>query len=189
MQRREFITFLGASTFAWPLAARAQQPAKMKRIAIVSPATKIGDMGVNGSRAYRVFFEELSRLGYDEGRNLVVERYSGEGRTERYADLAREVVNTHPDLIYSQTTRLALNFKAATTTIPIVTTTADPIAGGHVSSLARPGGNITGVSVDAGIEVMGKRLALLLEATSKLSNARFLVSQLGWERVSGAAVR
>jgi putative ABC transport system substrate-binding protein len=189
MQRREFITLLGASTFAWPLAARAQQPAKMKRIAIVAPATKIGDMGVNGNRYYRMFFEELSRLGYVEGQNLVVERYSGEGRTEHYADLAREVVNTHPDLIFSQSLRLALNFKAATTTIPIVTVTADPIAGGLVSSLARPGGNITGVSVDAGIEVMGKRLALLLEATSKLSNARFLVSQLNWERVLGAAVR
>jgi putative ABC transport system substrate-binding protein len=146
-------------------------------------------MGVNGSRHYRLFFEELSRLGYIEGQNLVVERYSGEGRTEHYADLAREVVNTHPDLIFQQSTRLALNFKAATTTIPIVTVTADPIAGGLVSSLARPGGNITGVSVDAGIEVMGKRLALLLEATSKLSNARFLVSQLNWERALGAAVR
>jgi ABC-type uncharacterized transport system substrate-binding protein len=138
---------------------------------------------------YRMFFEELSRLGYVEGRNLVVERYSGEGRTERYADLARDVVDTHPDLIFQQTTRLALNFKAATTTIPIVTVTADPIAAGLVSSLARPGGNITGVSVDAGIEVLGKRLALLLEATSNLSNARFLVSQLSWERSPGAAVR
>src|SRR5882757_3865751 len=189
MRRREFITLLGGAATTWPLAARAQQSSRMKRVAMVSPATKIGDMGVNGSRYYRMFFEELSRLGYDEGRNLVVERYSGEGRTEHYADLAREVVNTHPDLIFQQTTRLALNFKAATTTIPIVTVTADPIAGGLVSSLARPGGNITGVSVDAGIEVMGKRLALLVEATSKLSNARFLVSQLNWERVLGAAVR
>ena len=160
----------------------------MKRIAMVSPATKIGDMGV-GNRFYRMFFEELSRLGYVEGQNLVVERYSGEGRTEHYADMARDVVNTHPDLIFSQTTRLALNFKAATTTIPIITTTADPIAGGLVSSLARPGGNITGVSVDAGIDILGKRLELLLEATSKLSNARFLVSQLSWERFLGAAVR
>src|ERR1700730_2302116 len=189
MQRREFITLLGASTFAWPLAARAQQPAKMKRIAIVAPATKIGDMGVNGNRYYRMFFEELSRLGYVEGQNLVVERYSGEGRTEHYADLARDVVNTHPDLIFLQTTRFALNFKAETTTIPIVATTADPIAGGLVSSLARPGGNISGVSVDAGVDVVGKRLALLLEATSRLSNARFLASQLSWEGFSGIAVR
>src|SRR6266404_5411591 len=189
MRRREFITLLGGTAMVWPLAARAQQSSRMKRIAMVSPAAKIGDMGVNGIGIYRMFFEELSRLGYNEGRNLVVERYSGEGRTEHYADLAREVVNTHPDLILSGTTRLALNFKAATTTIPIVTTTADPIAGGLVSSLARPGGNITGVSVDGGIEIMGKRLALLVEATSKLSNARFLVSQLNWERVLGAAVR
>ena len=188
MERREFITALGGA-FAWPLAARAQQSSRMMRVAMVSPATKIGDMGVNGSRYYRVFFEELSRLGYVEGRNLVVERYSGEGRTEHYAELARDVVNTHPDLIFSQTTRLALNFKAATATIPIVTTTADPIAGGLVSSLAQPGGNITGVSVDAGIEVLGKRLVLLLEATSKLTNARFLASQLSWEGFSGASVR
>src|SRR6266702_826398 len=189
MRRREFISVLGGVAASWPLAARAQQSSRMKRIAIVSPATKIGDIGVNGSPFYRVFFEGLSRLGYVEGRNLVVERYSGEGRTEHYADLARDVVNTDPDLIFSQTTRLALNFKAATTTIPIVTTTADPIAGGLVSSLARPGGNITGVSVDAGIEVLGKRLALLLEATSKLSNARYLVSQRSWEGFLGAAVR
>ena len=188
MQRRQFIRLVGGAS-AWPLAASAQQPSSMKRIAMVSPATKIGDMGVNGSRFYRMFFAELSRLGYVEGQNLMVERYSGEGRTEHYADLARDVVNTHPELIFSVTTRLALNFKAATTTVPIVTVTADPIAGGLVSSLARPGGNITGVAVDAGIDVLGKRLELLLEATSKLSNARFLVSQLSWERFAGAAVR
>ena len=189
MQRREFITLFGGTAATWPLAARAQQSSRMKRIAMVSPADKIGDIGVNGSSFYRMVFEELSRLGYVEGQNFVVERYSGEGRTEHYADLARDVVNTHPDLIFSQSTRLALNFKTATTTIPIVTTTADPIAGGLVSSLARPGGNITGACGDAGIEVMGKRLALLLEATSKLSDARFLVSQLSWERAPGAAVR
>src|SRR6266851_6035187 len=134
MQRREFITLFGGTAATWPLAARAQQ-AKMKRIAMVSPADKIGDIGVNGSPFYRMVFEELSRLGYVEGQNFVVERYSGEGRTEHYADLARDVVNTHPDLIFSQSTRLALNFKAATTTIPIAATSADPIAGGLVSSL------------------------------------------------------
>jgi putative ABC transport system substrate-binding protein len=190
MQRREFITLFGGTAATWPITARAQQPAKMKRIAIMSPATKVSDMTANsGYRFYRHFFDELSRLGYVEGQNFVVERYSGEGRTEHYADLARDVVNTHPDLIFSISTRLALNFKAATTTIPIVATTADPIALGLVSSLARPGGNITGVSVDAGIEVLAKRLALLLEATSKLSNARFLVSQLNWEGVVGATAR
>ena len=98
MRRRDFITILGGAA-AWPLAVRAQQSSKMKRIAMVSPATKISDMSVSGYRIYGVFFEELSRLGYVEGQNLVVERYSAEGRSERYADLARDVVSAHPDLV------------------------------------------------------------------------------------------
>ena len=113
----------------WPLAARAQQPAKMKRIAFVSPATKVSEISLSGrDRNYRAFFEELIRLGYVEGQNLGVERYSGEGRTERYAELARDVVNTHPDLILTWGARLSLDFKMATTTIPIVTMIIDPIA-------------------------------------------------------------
>src|SRR3979411_830887 len=188
MQRREVITLFGGTAATWPLAARAQQPAKMKRIALVSPATKISDMGVN-NRYYRLFFEELGRLGYVEGQNLVVERYSGEGRTEGYADLARHIVSTHPDLIFSMTGRIALGLKKATTTIPIVAINSDPVALGLVQSLARPGGNITGVSVDAGIELDGKRLALLAEAPPRLSNARFLVTQPSWEASTGAAAR
>src|SRR3977135_3299488 len=99
MRRRDFITLFGGTAATWPLAARAQQPAKMKRIAYVSPATKVSEISVSGRPFFRAFFEELSRLGCVEGQNLGVERYSGEGRPERYAELAREVVNTHPDLI------------------------------------------------------------------------------------------
>src|ERR1700736_4271924 len=134
MQRRAFIAGLGGAAVAWPLAARAQQSSRMKRIAIVSPATKISDMSVSGYRVYRVFFEELSRLGYVEGQNLVVERYSADGRSERYADLARDVVSTHPDLILTLGP-LALDFKMATTTIPLVVVTSDPIVAGIVPSL------------------------------------------------------
>jgi hypothetical protein len=121
MQRREFITLLGGAATTWPLAARAQQPAKMKRIALVSPAAKVSEMSVSGRAFHPAFFEELSRLGYVEDQNLGVERYSGEGRPEHYAELARDVVNTHPDLIFAAGVRLSLNFKMATTTIPIVT--------------------------------------------------------------------
>src|SRR3979490_1502674 len=101
MQRREFITLFGGTAATWPLAARAQQPAKMKRIAFVLPSAKVSEMSVSGHPYYRAFFEELSRLGYIEGQNLGVERYSGEGRTERYAELVRDVVKTHTDLILS----------------------------------------------------------------------------------------
>src|SRR5712672_837792 len=127
MRRRDFITALGTAA-TWPLAARAQQPAKMKRIAFVRSAGPVSEPSVSGRPLYRAFFEELSRLGYVEGQNLGVERYSGEGRPERYAELARDVVNTHPDLILTVGGRLSLDFKMATTKIPIVTILIDSIS-------------------------------------------------------------
>src|SRR5882724_3356200 len=144
MRRREFITALMlASTMR---VAVAQQPAKMKRIAMVHPSRKVDELTINGPPFYKAFFEELSRLGYVEGQNLAVERYSGEGRIERYSELAREVVGSHPDLIFAPHGALALALKLATTTIPIVAITGDPIALGLVPSIAHPGGNITGVT-------------------------------------------
>jgi putative ABC transport system substrate-binding protein len=188
MRRRDFITALGTAA-TWPLAARAQQAAKMKRIALVISAGKVSTTSVSGRPTYRVFFEELSRLGYVEGQNLGVERYSGEGRTERYAELARDVVNTHPDLILAVGGRLSLDFKMATTTIPIVTMIIDPIAMGLVASIARPGGNITGVTIAGGLDIIGKRMGLLVEAMPKLSTVGYLASRPFWEDPRGAAVR
>jgi len=188
MRRRDFITALGTAA-TWPLAARAQQPAKMKRIAFVNSAGNVSRISVSGEPFYRAFFEELSRLGYVEGQNLGVERYSGEGRTERYAELARDVVNTHPDLILAVGGRLSLDFKMATTTIPIVTMIIDPIAMGLVASIARPGGNITGVTIAGGLEIIGKRMGLLVEAMPKLSTVGYLASRPFWEDPRGAAVR
>ena len=188
MRRRDFITALGTAA-TWPLAARAQQPAKMKRIAYVQPGTKVSEMNVSDRPYLRAFFEELSRLGYVEGQNLGVERYSGEGRTEHYADLARDVVNTHPDLILTSGAHLSLDFKMATTTIPIVTIIIDPIALGLVTSIARPGGNITGVTISGGLELIGKRMGLLVEAMPKLSTISYLVSRPYWEDPRGAAAR
>jgi putative ABC transport system substrate-binding protein len=188
MRRRDFITALGTAA-AWPLALRAQQPAKIKRIAMIHPAMKVSEISVSGRPYFRAFFEELSRLGYVEGQNLAVERYSGEGRPERYAEVARDVVNTHPDLIVAVAARLSLEFKMATTTIPIVSIINDPVALGLVASIARPGGNITGVTISGGLELIGKRFGLLVEAMPKLSTVSYLVSRPYWEDPRGAAAR
>jgi putative ABC transport system substrate-binding protein len=161
----------------------------MKRIAFVRPAGPVSEVSVSGSPYYRAFFEELSRLGYVEGQNLGVERYSGEGRPERYAELARDVVNTHPDLIIAVAARLSLDFKTATTTIPIVSLINDPIALGLVQSIARPGGNITGVTISGGLQLIGKRMGLLVEAMPKLSTVSYLVSRPYWEDPRGVAAR
>jgi putative tryptophan/tyrosine transport system substrate-binding protein len=183
MKRREFIGLVGGAA-AWPVVAQAQQPAKMKRIAIVL-ANKVADGDPNGL----AFLEELKRLGYVEGKNLIIDRYSAEGQADRYANLAREVVSTNPDLISTAGTPLTLRFKAATSTIPIVTVTGDPIRFGIVSSIARPGGNITGVSVDAGLEIWAKRLEQLAEAVPKLVNVVFVSTPGGWNGPGGRGLR
>src|SRR5271157_3870986 len=91
MRRRAFIAALGGAA-AWPLAARAQQAGKVYHVAWISPATPVTELTDSGIQPNRAFLMELRRLGYVEGQNLILDRYSGEGRPERYADLARDVI-------------------------------------------------------------------------------------------------
>jgi ABC-type uncharacterized transport system substrate-binding protein len=189
MRRREFITLLGGAA-AWPLAARAQQAVTQRRIAIFHPAiptTLLTETG--GGSAWRAFFAELRRLGYTEGENLIIERYSAEGHHERYADLAREIVTRRPDVIVTGTNPVVIAFKAATSTIPVVAFMLDPLHAGLVTSLGRPGGNLTGITLDAGIEIWGKRLQIIKEAIPSTTKAAFLGMREGWEGSSGQALR
>jgi len=185
MKRRDFL--LATAMFVPSLRyAKAQQPTKKKRIAAASASTKVEDMRRELGQTWD---NELKRVGLIEGENVIIDRYSAEGRADRYESLAREVVATNPDLIYTGGTPLTLRFKAATNTIPIVTITGDPIRFGIVSSLPRPGGNITGVSADAGVEVWGKRLALLSQAVPGLKRVAFISTQGGWNGPGGRATQ
>jgi putative tryptophan/tyrosine transport system substrate-binding protein len=159
MRRREFITLIGGAVAAWPFTAFG----KAQRIALVYPSVPVSKMTeTSDNPGLQAFFSELRRLGYVEGQSLVIERYSGEGRAGHYPDLAREVVSRNPDMIVAiGTNELDLDFKAATTTIPIVGMFGAPVEFGIVASLARPGGNITGVTVDVGKEQWGKRVQML----------------------------
>ena len=191
MRRRTFIAGLLVATAAGR--AQAQQTAKVYRIAWIYPATPVAEAikakNTKGSVGWKCF-EELGRLGFVEGQNLVVERYSAERRTDRYSELARDVVRSNPALIYTTQNSLVLALKAVTTTIPIVGYTSDPVANGIVSSLARPGGNITGVSTNAGPEFSGKYIELLREAVPGVSSVGFLAARRLWEQeAEGAAMR
>jgi putative tryptophan/tyrosine transport system substrate-binding protein len=181
MRRREFISLVGCAA-AWPLGAHAQQAGKLHRIAVFHPSHPIADLRETGSIIFfRAFFSGLRRLGYVEDKNLVIERYSAEGRTERHAEIIRDVVKSKPDLIFTVTPELVRLFKAATTTIPIVALTQDPIAFGLVANIARPGGNITGVAVDAGLEELwSKRLQILKELAPGISKVALLCTQARW---------
>jgi putative ABC transport system substrate-binding protein len=187
MKRRDFVAGLVIASAMRP--AVAQQPAKTKRIAIVATATSVSDIRADKQRIYRAFFEELNRLGFIEGQNLEVERYSAKGRRERHVELARDVVGSHPDVIVTSGAPLTLAFKEATTVIPVVASTTDPVADGLVPSLAHPGGNITGVTTYAGLHFYEKWIELLKELLPKLSSIFFLASQSHWEQPYGVEVR
>jgi len=137
----------------------------------------------------RQFFAELRELGYTELANLTVERYSAEGRPERFAGLATEIVARQPDLIVANQNSLVRALQKATGTIPIAAIIGDAIGSGIVSTLARQGGNITGVSVDAGVEIYGKRLQLLKEAIPAIEAITYLGLSGDWQGQVGQAMR
>lgn len=179
MRRRDFI---GALLLASQLRdASAQQAATKKRMAIASPAGRIEDMRIGRDSSFTVGLRELERLGFVEGQNLTIDRYSAEGNKDQYLGLARLVVSTHPDLISTSGSPLTRAFLAATRTIPIVTITGDPVRQRLVESIARPGGNLTGVSVDAGFELWGKRLQVFVEALPDLRRIFFISTAATWE--------
>ena len=170
MRRRDFA--IGLVVAAAVHSVRSEE--KQRRIAVIIPAGPIVGINDPGSRIFRGFWEELRRLGHVEGQNLTVERYSGEGQPEGFADLARTVVSRSPEVIIAVTEPIVRAVRTASGTVPIVGAMGDPIAGGLAASLAHPGGNITGVSVFVGREIWGKRLQILKQAVPSASKVAFL---------------
>jgi len=164
--------------------AFAQTGGRRRRLAIVSPAESVAIMVEKGdNRHYRALFEELRRLGHIEGSTLTVERYGRESGAPSPLALQQQAVRAEPDVIYA--IAFGSFLKQATTTIPIVALVADPVALGLAESLARPGGNITGVSVDAGSSIHSKRLQLLREAFPALSSLAYVTFRQIWQAVQG----
>jgi putative ABC transport system substrate-binding protein len=163
IRRRKFLATLGGAAAAWPLAARAQQPGKLPTIGLLGATTPLVE-----SQRLRAFVQRLHELGWFEGRSIAIEDRWAEGRTERFAEIAAEFVQLKVDVIVTVGTLPALAAKQATALIPIVFAGAgDPVGTGIVASLARPGGNVTGLSVQF-TDLAGKRLELLREVVPNL---------------------
>lgn len=185
MRRREFI--VAAASLAVPGRAAAQQATK--RIALVNvSAPSQANMSEERSPYYKTFLGELRRLGHAEGQNLIVERYSKEQLGSGPAALAAQVVSGNPDVILL-TDPSTLAFVRESKGIPIVTIQNDPIANGFAQSMARPGGSVTGVSVDTGPSIHGKRIALLRELVPGMSKLACITAAKSWEGPIGVAVR
>ncbi len=158
MRRREFISLLGGAAVVWPLATRAQQTGKLPTIGY------LGGAGPTSHGAwFDSFVQRLRELGWIEGRTVAIKLRWGEGRPERYAEIAAEFVSLKVDVILAGGTEAAIAAKQATSVIPIIFPTAgDPVGSRLVASLARPGGNVTGLS-NLGTDLAAKRLEILRE--------------------------
>ncbi len=155
MRRREFVTLIGGAAVAWPLAVRAQQPAKVARVGFFRQAGP-------HDKQFNAFRDGLRAAGYVEGKNVLIEQRYAAGVYERLSGLAAELVRSNVDIIVVDGTAAAKACKDATATIPVVFALAvDPVADGLVASFARPGGNLTGLTMTAGYGLAGKRVELL----------------------------
>ena len=169
MKRREFITLLGGAAVAWPVAARAQQAGKLPTIGYSGGGTPLTE-----SQRVAAFVQRLRELGWTEGRTVAIEYRWAEGRNERAAEIAAEFVRLKVDVIVTYATPPTLAAKQATSAIPIVFAVAgDPVGTGLVANLARPGGNVTGLSVLA-TDLAGKRIELLREVIPGLRRLAIL---------------
>jgi putative ABC transport system substrate-binding protein len=170
MRRREFIALLGSTAVGWPLAARAQQAGKL---------ATIGFLGANPSiESSRVaaFVQRLRELGWIDGRNLAIEYRWAEGRNERYAENAAELVRLKVDVIVTSATPPTVAAKQATALIPIVfAAVTDPVGVGLVATLSRPGGNVTGLANQIS-DTAGKKLEFLREIVPDLRRLAIMVN-------------
>jgi putative tryptophan/tyrosine transport system substrate-binding protein len=170
MKRREFLGVLGGAAATWPLAARAQQASRLPTIGFLGTAT-----AAPWSSFVAAFEQRLGELGWSKGRTVAIEYRWGEGRPDRFAELAAEFVRLKVDVIVTGGSAVAA-VKQVTSVIPIVFAIAiDPVAGGLVASLARPGGNVTGLSNQQS-DLAGKRLGLLREALPGLRRLAILAN-------------
>jgi putative ABC transport system substrate-binding protein len=168
IRRRKFLATLLGAAAAWPLASRAQQPiGKIRRLGVLLPGLRESSFG----KAMR---DRLRELGYTEGRDTILETRWAEGKPERLTELAAELAGLKLDAIVAFSTPAAIAARNATATIPVIFLyVGDPVGAGVVPSLARPGGNATGISLLA-TELATKRLEILLEVAPKISRVAML---------------
>ena len=169
--RRDFITLLGGAAATWPLAARAQQGGPMRRVGVLMPGS---DSDTEEQSRVTAFQQGLAKIGWMNGRNVRIDYRWGALDSDRLGAFAIELVGLRPDVLFAGNTTALAALHRATRSIPIVfVLVADPIGGGFVASLARPGGNITGI-MGSGAPLAGKWVQLLKEITPGMRRAAFL---------------
>ena len=182
MKRREFITLLGGAVAVRPLAARAQQPERMRRVGVLIP---LAADDPQSQRRMTAFVQGLQELGWTDGRNIRIDTRWTAGETDRMRRHAAELVALAPDVILASGGTVVGALLEASRTTPIVfTLTVDPVGAGFVASVARPEGNLTGISAQ-NVDLAGKRFELLREVVPALRRLAILLQRQQSERRAG----
>jgi putative ABC transport system substrate-binding protein len=170
MRRRDALIFLGCVGATWPVPLRAQQAGKIYRVGVFSTTARAGVWHL-----HQALIDSLRQLGYVEGKNIIFEHRFAEGKMDRLAAIAAELASLDPDVIVAGPNTTVRAVMEASSTVPIVMTySAEPVASGVIASLARPGGNITGLTSDVTPETYGLRLQLLKEINPRTSRVAAL---------------
>jgi len=189
MRRRDLIKVIAGSAAAWPLAARAQKPGKVYRIGFLA-----NDPAIPMQPSGQAFLDGLREEGFIEDGNITIERRFAEARPDRYAELVAELIQPDVDVLVTSSDDATLAAKRTTTKIPIVMVNVnDPVAQGVVASLAHPGGNITGITLDDSPEITAKRMQFLKDAIPHAAKVAVLTDsdtpyrQVEWQELGVAA--
>jgi putative tryptophan/tyrosine transport system substrate-binding protein len=189
VRRREFISLLTSAAALGPASVRAQEGAKVYRVGVIGghgPAAQMADLPI-----IKAFVQSMRALGYSEGHNLVLELRSAEGKlVERTAEIGADFIRNGADVIVTLDTTIAKEMMRVTSTVPIVMAVSnDPIGAGISTNLARPTGNITGFTIDAGPEIDAKRLQLLRDSAPHVSRIAYIGSRREWGNTAAQALR
>ncbi|MEE7490603.1 ABC transporter substrate-binding protein [Methylobacterium oryzae] len=188
MKRRQFLAAGVAYAAGFSCLSVSALENKLFRLALIHPSRPVEQMTRQGSPFYRAMFLELEKLGFIEGKNLEIARYSALGSREALQKIVHEAALRNPDAILASSGRTVLMLKQETQTVPVVGFVSDPISYGIVNSIAHPGGNITGVIVDGGIETWQKRLELLRAAKPSIKSIFHVAPRSASESRVGVAI-
>jgi putative tryptophan/tyrosine transport system substrate-binding protein len=188
MQRRQVLSLSAALAFFFKH-NRVSAAEKAYRIALVHPTRAARQMTKDGQIYFKVFFEELEKRGYFEGKNLSVSRFGAEGEADKYEKISRDAIESNPDVIVTSSDRIVLILSKLTGTIPILSFMTDPVAYRVASSISHPGGNVSGVMVNPSLDIWKKRVEYLKEIWPDTKHIFVLSARSFWDSSAIASIR
>lgn len=188
MQRRQVLSLAVGTVFLFSQ-NRAGAAGEKYRIALVSPNRSVQQMSRNGQRYFKAYYDELEKRGLAEGANLNISRFSAESNADKYELIAKEAIESKPDIVVTSSDRIVMHLQILTSTIPILSFMTDPVAYHVADSLSHPGGNVSGVVVNPSVDIWKKRIEYLKKIVPNMENIFVLSARSFWDSPAIASVK